>query len=103
MTQIHLLSIQQAEEQREQHTDQNGSAERKVKREVVALVTEVQGKATDPERQPRSKHEHNTDKRQNNAHHYEQSAHLLHDNIVLLGLGSPFFGGESATKKLGSS
>src|SRR5207302_5889849 len=93
-----LPSIQQAEEQREQHADQDGSAKRKVKREVIALVTEIQWKPAKPEWQPRPQNQQKTNKRQNNTYHDEQSAHLLHDNIVL-----PPFGGRISHKKAQNS
>src|SRR2546426_9261682 len=73
-----LSPIHQAKDQRENHADQDGSSERKVKGEVVALVMKVKWKSAEPERQPWSKHEQQTDNRHNTAHYNEQSAHLLH-------------------------
>jgi len=46
-------AIQQTEDQRQQHADQNGSTERKVKREIVALIVEIEWKAAQPEWQER--------------------------------------------------
>src|SRR2546427_920829 len=77
-----LSPIQQAEEQCEKHANQDGSSKRKVKRKVVALIMEVQREPAEPEWQLRSQHEQKTDKRQDAAHNDEQSAYLLHKDIV---------------------